>query len=138
KKTQETPTRNQSQNEADRAVYKRRFEQALRLKEGGRIDDAIRLLERLTREHSKLAPAFLLLAGIYRDQKRFAEAAECFRVVTRLAPDSEVGSLGVFYSLWQLGELEEALEEMRSFLASHESQEYERLLRQLKLDSTTN
>jgi hypothetical protein len=51
-------------------------------------------------------------------------------------PESEKISLGLFHCLWGRGKQEEALEEMRRFLTSADSEEYRLILENLpKADS---
>jgi tetratricopeptide (TPR) repeat protein len=79
----------------------------------------------------RAAPGAGLLATLYWEQRDLKNAAKWFSQATNLAPQSEKASLGLFHSLWDLGNHDDAFDEMRRFLIVGKSSEYRRLLREL-------
>ena len=51
-----------------------------------------------------------------------------------LSPRSELASVGLFHSLWDLGKVNQAFAEMRRFLRLSDSPEYSKLLRDLTVE----
>ena len=74
------------------------------------------------------------LAGIYFELNDLKNASEYFRRTTELSPKSELASVGLFHSLWGQGFKQEAVDEMRRFLALADSAEYSQLLHDLAVE----
>ena len=55
-------------------------------------------------------------------------AIEHFRAAVKLAPNSELYSLGLFHILWAQGRREEALDETKRFMSLSESDEYRKIV----------
>ena len=79
------------------------------------------------------AVEILLFLG-YMDGKLgdVVQRIETFRKATELEPQLELASLGLFHALWEADRTDEAFDEMRRFLSQYESEEYTRLLADMK------
>ncbi|HUO08727.1 MAG TPA: hypothetical protein VM008_10535 [Phycisphaerae bacterium] len=110
---------------------------AIALRNRGRGKEAIRVLapEMAALRHS--APGSGLLATLYWEESDWKKAADWFGQTVKLSPRSERASLGLFQSLWDLGKVEEAFDEMRRFLVIGESEEYKRVLREILQEKRT-
>ena len=95
----------------------------------GNRANAVKILKRLIVQDPSSAAANGYLAGIYFDQSKFSDAEMLFRNSTLLSRKSEMASLGLFHSLWNLSRYSEAFAEMRRYLTVSESKEYSKLLR---------
>lgn len=122
---------------ARRADYKQRFEEAIGLRDSGRLPEAEHLLRALMEEGSRYAEAALILGGILLEQERFADSTELFTLLAKRQPASEKASLGLFHSLWGSSRYDEAYLEMRRYLADHDSWEYRLLRRDLEAEEIT-
>jgi predicted Zn-dependent protease len=109
----------------------RRLSEAIRENRAGRRSRALTLLVSLAAAYPKSAAVVGYLAGIYFESKQYALAEKSFRKTSRLSPKSELASLGLFHSLWQLGRRREAFAEMRRLLKLTDSEEYKTLLRDM-------
>jgi len=112
--------------------YKRRFEEALRIRDSGQLAEAVAALRVLVQEQSGRPEAELILGGLYLEQGNYAEALKLFTSLTGQHPASEKSSLGLFLSLWHLGRSDDAVAEMRRYLKGYDSMEYRRLRRDLE------
>jgi predicted Zn-dependent protease len=115
---------NQNRNEAAEAV----FQEALQLRSKGKLDDAEKLLSGLVQASPEDTEAFLILGAVLYAQDNYFGALSAFGRVLDEMPMHEPSSLGLFHSLWALGQRKEAFAEMKRFLSVANSQEYERIL----------
>jgi tetratricopeptide (TPR) repeat protein len=113
------------------------MERAVALRNLGRYQDAVALLQPRAEILRRWAPAAGLLATLYFDLSDYANSARWFARAVKLAPHSERASLGLFHSLWELGQRDRAFGEMKRFLTSTESDEYSRILHDLKKELLT-
>jgi predicted Zn-dependent protease len=109
----------------------RQFNAAIQANRAGRTVYAIRVLKALAAGNPNSAAILGYLAGVYYMQERFEDAEKTFRRTVTLSPKSELASLGLFHSLWQLGRRHESFAEMRRLLTDVDSEEYKTLLRDL-------
>jgi predicted Zn-dependent protease len=109
----------------------RRLNAAIQENRAGRHAEAIALLNPLAAEYPKSAAVVGYLAGVYFGLNNYVKAEKSFRKASRLSPKSELASLGLFHSLWNLGRRREAFREMRRLLKVTDSEEYKMLLRDL-------
>jgi tetratricopeptide (TPR) repeat protein len=100
----------------------------LALKEARRYAEAQAILEELTLVRPDSAALYVVLGDVYRDQGMLVRAVDSFRTSTTLAPGAEVASLGLFHSLWDLGDRSAALAEARRYVAIAESDNYQKIL----------
>ena len=92
------------------------LEQAIALRNKERFAEAAEAFASIIREFPACAPAHGLWGGILLDQlQRPADAVQHFQEAVRLAPRSQLASLGLFHSLWASDRLDEALEEIKRF-----------------------
>lgn len=118
--------------------WQSRFDEALSLRDRGEPDACIAILQDLAREYPNVAAIFGMLGGTQWQVGRLENAAANFRRATQLSPKSELSSLGLFHALWDLGHRQEALSEMRRFLALGESKEYSQIQLELGLNPEKN
>lgn len=80
-----------------------------------RLHDAISFLSGLGKKIPSSAKLWGYLGFLNREADRLSEARRCFMRTVELSPKSERASLGLFYTLWRLGEFGDALKEMAQF-----------------------
>ncbi len=102
---------------------------AARLQDGGQLEDAVRLLKSLASRDPASTTILATLGGVYFDRGMFGAAAVVFEKATTLAPTSEAMSLGLFHSLWELGQRDEALQEIARFQAVGTCLDYIRIIK---------
>ena len=107
------------------------LDQALRLRENGDLESALREIQLLTKITPQKASVAGILATLFFEGKIWPEAARWYRLATKLNPKAELASLGLFHSLWEMGRQKQAFAEMKRFLLIARSKEYVRLLREL-------
>jgi len=118
-------------NAEDRAKIEPEFNRALRLRDGGDWLGAAAIFEQLDVEHPN-HPAILGVWGsIYFHLKDWQRALPLYQRTVSLSPESELASLGLFHSLWNVGKRKEALAEMKRFLSLKESEEYRQLIKEI-------
>jgi len=110
------------------------FEQALRMRDEGKLAEAEELLLNLAERYPEAAFIQGILGDIQERRGRIAEAAASYRRATERSSASEVASISLFHALYQLGDLEGALAEMRRFRRrGAPSPMYDELIRDLKV-----
>lgn len=110
---------------------KNAFREATNLRDRGRHDEAIVILEDLLRDYPD-APAILgSLGGVLYAAKRFREAKGYFIRVLELRPNVELASLSLFHCHWALGDEAAARAELVRFLSDNESDEYRQLMEEM-------
>lgn len=107
------------------------FDAALDLLEQGKSEEARSALVQIAKSHGESAALFAKLGSIEWDLGRLTEAIVHFRKATHLAPQSETASLGLFHCLWENGEREAALEEVKRFQSVGDSEDYRNIVRDL-------
>ena len=108
----------------------REFRRATTLRDLGRFAEASEIMERLVSEFPDRKGPLIGLFTVYFNADDFVNALRVVREAVRVAPRSELASLGLFHSLIRNGLLDEALAEMARFLALQpDSPEY-RLLKE--------
>ena len=113
-----------------------KFNEALKLRDKSEYNKAIRLLKDLLKENPDAPEIYGVLGGIYFNIDKYNEAFHYMKKTTILSPKSELASLGVFHSLWELGKKKEALEEMDRILElKPDSENFIPLLRGLEKDA---
>jgi len=118
----------------EKSEYERQFDEAISLRDNGRVVEAARLLRSLAVHEEERGAAGLILGGIYMNQGNYVDAEATFGTLVEKYPGSEKSSLGYFHSLWSLGRREDALAEMTRYLETYESWEYRRLRRDLRAE----
>ena len=105
-----------------------KIEKILELKRLKKYKDALGEAEELSVLYPEIGSVYGLAASIYFELDRFEEAVKKYRKATEISPKSEMASLGLFHSLWQLDRGDEAFEEMKRYMSIAESSEYNELL----------
>jgi tetratricopeptide (TPR) repeat protein len=114
----------------DRARIEPDFNSALDLWHGGDGRAAIEILERLASEYPDQPAILGMLGAISRSLRDYERAVDYYQQTTALSPRSELASLGLFHSLWQVGRRDEAMDEMARFLTVAPSEEYNLLMKE--------
>jgi hypothetical protein len=122
----------------ERTQIRRRMSDALLLRNQDRRVEALALLRPHAKTLRQFAPAAGLVATLYFETHDYRNSARWFGRAVALAPRSERASLGLFHSLWEIGEYDQAFNEMRRFLGSSDSKEYSRLIRDLRAELSTS
>jgi tetratricopeptide (TPR) repeat protein len=101
------------------------FKDATELRDSGRLVEAAEKLHSiLSMSPQRKAPILGPLAHIYFLLKDYENARSYFVETLRLSPKSELASLGLFHTLWNMGKPRDAFEEAKRFLALRDSEEY--------------
>lgn len=85
--------------------------------EGLRVTDAIQLFAKLLQSHPDLTQAHYILGDIYAEERRFREAADEYRVVTRQDPANSDALRGEAEALLNVNAYPDALLPARSFVS---------------------
>ncbi len=110
------------------------LQQAIDLYHARRPGKAISRLRRISVTFPREARLWGYLGFLHKQQGEFAAAIRCFRRAVALSPHSEKASLGLFHSLWRVGKVNPAFDEMRRFVKTGEPRQYLRLLRDMLAD----
>ena len=115
------------------------FDRALRLRDEGDLIGAIEIFEQLDKEHPNQSVILRMWASIYFHLEDWKKALPLYQRTALLSPKSELTSLGLFHSLWNVGKQDEAFAEIRRFLSISDSEEYRQLIKEMgrELDSFT-
>ena len=87
------------------------------LTEQGKKEEAQMCLLAVLKEEPDNIPALLMLGGAYFVDNNFKEARIVFEHLVSIEPGTGQYSIALFNALWRLQETEEALEEIRRFVA---------------------
>jgi predicted Zn-dependent protease len=113
------------------------FDEAVKAQESGDLARARLLLTELHERAPDSVLILLTLAHTCWELSHLHEALELFRRATVLEPECEAASLGLFHLLWKVDRIDEAFDEMRRYLLEYESEEYTKLLTNLKKPKIT-
>ena len=91
--------------------------EARSLAQAGKNDEARMQLLTLLKEEPENQTALLMLGGSYFVDEKLREAEMAFERLILVEPGMGIYSIGLFNTLWKLGRQEEALEEIKRFLA---------------------
>ncbi len=90
---------------------------ARELSETGQSDEARMLLLEILQQDKNHHTALLMLGGSYFCSEKFQEAEMVFERLVLMEPGTGQFSIALFNSLWKQGRTDEAVEEIRRFLA---------------------
>lgn len=107
------------------------FDRALKLRDEGRVEEAIVILKGFTERYPKLATPHGVLGGTYYQEGEYDKAIHYLSVAARLSPHSELASRVLFHSLLKTGRTAEAKEELERYIELTGSEEFSRMLQQL-------
>ena len=111
------------------------FASAITCRESNELEEAVEKLNRIILvypDHPKISGVYTVLAGIYESKGDFKKSAKFFRRATLANPDCELASLGLYISLVQLSQYDEAIEELKRFLGAHPTRLYRETLIELR------
>lgn len=111
------------------------FEEAIKLRDSDKCLEAIeKFNEILSKSPKYKAPVLGVMGHIYFKLKDLEKALDCYEKTVNLSPKSELASLGLFHTLWNLGRHDDAFNEMKRFLSLSSSEEYTHLLSEMNQD----
>ena len=110
---------------------KKQFELAQKYSKAGDFKNSKMIMEELVSQNPDSSVFHAVLANAYWDMKKIELAISEFKKAVELSPQSETASLGLLHCLWGEGNEEEALEEMKRFVANSHSSEYEVILKSI-------
>ena len=113
------------------AAVRTAVDNALKLGRAGQHQAATRGLLPLARHQPTSGAVRGVLGKLYFESGDFRRAAKWFRLATEVSPRSELASLGLFHSLWELNRRRAALAEMSRFLSVAECADYTAILHDL-------
>jgi len=113
------------------------FDEAIKLRDGNDLPKAIdkfnEALELAVDTNKRYRAGILRVVGhLYYLQKDFDNARECLQEAVELSPDSELGSLGLFHTLWDMGDEWAAFREAKRFLSRHDSKKYFLMIEEMR------
>lgn len=105
------------------------FNEALRLRDSGKPDEALLVLNQLNESYPDQGVLHGAIAGVYYTELNdYVNAVKHFEIAVECLPHSRLASLGLFHSLLDLGEKEKAISELERFLQLKDSTEHNDLL----------
>ena len=118
--------------------FNERFEQAIQFNKQGMYDEAISIFDSLTKEKPNQASIFGMLAYSYWQKQDIKNTIKTFKISIQLSPLSESASLGLFHALWEAGQRNEALVEVKRFISSGgKSKDYDEILKEINSEPQT-
>jgi predicted Zn-dependent protease len=99
--------------------------------ERSQLDDlqgTLEILKKLVGEIPESAVLNATFANTLKAVNDIESAIEHFQTAVKLAPTSELYSLGLFHLFWSQGRQDEAFDEMRRFETISESAEYKKIV----------
>lgn len=98
--------------------------------ENGKHDEAqVKLLNLLKQEPDNRV-ALLALGGLYFTDKKYTEAKIVFEKLVSMDQSNGTFSIALFNTLWKLGQIDEAVEEIRRFILVADKTQEEAVIRQ--------
>ena len=97
-----------------------KFVLGMEFKAAGKYVEAAQAFEEGLTDQPDYAPAWWLLGGIYWTLGDYARSIDSCRRAVELRPRNEKASIGLFQSLLDAGQVEEAIAEARRFLVELE------------------
>lgn len=104
------------------------FNQGLRLRDEGQLEEAAQIFKEIASRHPRVAAPLGVLGGIYNELGRFTEAAKFYREAVRINPKSELGNIGLSNALWSMDKKDEAIAVLREYTDLTGSDSYSQLL----------
>jgi len=122
-----------------RAKIEPEFNRALQLRDKGNWLGAAEIFEQLDKENPDQSVILKMWGSIYFHLEDWGKALPLYERALALSPKSELSSLGLFHSLWNLGRKDEAFAEMNRYLSISDSKEYRQLTKEMgvELDLST-
>ncbi len=95
------------------------------------LPGTIEILRNLVAENPESAMFNATLANSLKAEGDIDTAIEHFQKAVKLAPKSELYSLGLFHSLWRQEKREEAFDEMKRFMSISDSDDYRAIIAEM-------
>ena len=114
-----------------------RFKQAIQKRNSGNLNSAISDFQSIIKDYSddpRISGVYIVIAGVYNDLKMYDDAMVNFKKATKLDPQSELASLGLYLSYVELGEDKKAVEELKRYLDEYPADRYKITLQELLAD----
>ena len=111
--------------------FKALFNKAIELRDSSLYKEAIDILNNLLKSGIYKSAIYGVLGGIYYDLKEYENSERCYQNVISVKPKSELASLGLFHSLFNLGKYKEAFNEMDRYLNINEPDNYRITIQEL-------
>jgi uncharacterized LabA/DUF88 family protein len=111
--------------------FKRRLGIAIDLKNQKRYSEAAHALEALRETYPQSAAVHGFLGHALWEQNELGRAVQAFTRAVKLAPGSELASLGLFHTLLKTGDQRGAIQEMDRFLRVADSAQYKAMAKDL-------
>ena len=109
------------------------LQEAIDLFQAGRAAEASGILQALVGRFPNHAFLWWYLGGVYRQLKQPEQALTCYRRAIKINPKSERCSLGLFHTLWDQDQVDEAIAEIRRYqmLTNWSCQDYLEIVSEL-------
>jgi hypothetical protein len=107
------------------------IEEAIALNNNKLYKEALVILHGIEPKYKESSMLNGLIATAYYFGKKYAISAAYYKVTAELNPRSELASLGLFHSLWELKNYRLAYQEMERFLSSNDADNYKVTLKEL-------
>lgn len=108
------------------------LDRALALRNEKRYDEAVDVLQEIIKCCPDFPYAYGHLGDVFWRQEKLQEANHYFQETTRLLPKSQLASLGVFHTFWNMDMFQLALNEIKRFKeAGGKCKDYEEIVAEL-------
>jgi predicted Zn-dependent protease len=97
----------------------------------GDLLGTLEILKKLVEEIPESAVLNATFANTLKAVNDIEPAIEHFQMAVKLAPTSELYSLGLFHIFWSEGRQEDAFNEMKRFMAISDSEEYREIVTEI-------
>jgi tetratricopeptide (TPR) repeat protein len=107
------------------------IEKAIALNNKKLYNEALAILLNIEEKYKNSSVINGLIATALYHSKEYKTSANYYKITTELNPRSELASLGLFHSLWELKDYYHAYKEMDRFLSNNEANNYKVTLKEL-------
>jgi len=104
---------------------------AVNLSENGDVKGAKKILEEIVVMNSSSPKIHAALGSTYWDLQDIDSAISEFKEAVDLAPSWEDASLGLFHCLWESDKKDDAMVELKRFMAIGTSTDYEEIIKEI-------
>jgi tetratricopeptide (TPR) repeat protein len=121
------PNTNEKASWKDDKAFNDALQVGIDCQRAGNYEAAIKAFEQAVKRWPNYSIGFWFLAGVYQVYLEKPEPAiPYYRQAVRLSPKSEMASLGLFHSLWNTDQIDEAIAEIKRYqtLTNWKSKDY--------------
>ena len=104
------------------------FDKAVGLVNAGSSESAIPIFKSILQSTPNDVVTLVALGGVFMELEHNEEAIWAFEKASKLKPEAEMISVGLFHCYWQAGMYDQAFQEMRRFVSLKYSAEYALIL----------